>query len=372
MSSISAHPLADTRTHSPPTDAYAALPSAQATELHLQPSAQQSAATEGSAAAPARAGGNVGAEPSTRVSNSTAHGSPNPTPTQAAAKSAPSQAAAPHSDAAPNTNAAGSSASSMTQTDLSGAAGSGAGPATPTLLTISQLDEVTRSLIVSMMSISRPEEGHLPLTPKKWHDLYDRATKLFEQGELYKAWPMHCRLVWEGMQTFGFTHPNTLAAVCRVSDNLYHRRQYDEHVSHWLLPRIAERWGYAHFNTRVIAAQAATALVMMPDLRQPVGFLQTVTDIVRQLPDGLGWGSTAATPVPDADAFNRHVVLQHRADQLVTQSLRPPQLCICTNTQREGELGVRVQTSVVDNYVTFVCFVSCCIPSCPCGNCECC
>ncbi len=126
-------------------------------------------------------------------------------------------------------------------------------------------------------------------------------------------------------------------------------------VAEVLLPWVAERVGLDNPDTRVVAEQAASALVMMEDLRQPAGFLQMVTDIVGQLPGGLGWSGTAvAAPVLDVDAFNRHVALQHRAEQLADESRDPLQLCICTSAQLYSFLSPAV----------FLPIYSC--------NCECC
>lgn len=51
----------------------------------------------------------------------------------------------------------------------------------------------------------------------------------------------------------------------------------------------------------------------LDDHREYPMFIRVVTELVQQLPGGLGWGNAVVAPVPDEEAFNRHVVLEQRS-----------------------------------------------------------
>ncbi len=143
--------------------------------------------------------------------------------------------------------------------------------------------------------------------------LQQRLDRLIADGEVFAAVQLQSQLAIWMLFSKGPDHPDVVIAVHTLTQLQQQQDGMDAHTYIWLLPRAAAQWGVGHPDTRQLVQQAACRLCLLPDVRGFPEFAQTVTDIAQQLPGGLGWGSTVVAPVPDEEAFNRHVVMQAKA-----------------------------------------------------------
>lgn len=148
-----------------------------------------------------------------------------------------------------------------------------------------------------------------------------RIGDLLQQGEVYKAFPLQCQEALVCLYAHGSEHPASLAAVYAVYQNLFQRQLhlFAPDCAVWLLPRAAAQWGIGHADTRRLAQQAALCLCHLPDPRDEPQLLQIATELVQQLPGGIGWGAVASTPLADEDAYCRNAVMMTQASKALNE-----------------------------------------------------
>lgn len=144
-------------------------------------------------------------------------------------------------------------------------------------------------------------------------ELSSDIEELEEDGETFEAEPLLCRLAYYQLQMRGPDHPTTIQTVFRLTQNINQQGGNDIDYLTWLLPRFTALHGLNHPDTRKLVEQAALHLCQTEDDREHPEFSKIVTELVGQLPGGLGWGNTMSTPITDEAAFNRHVVMEQRA-----------------------------------------------------------
>ncbi len=165
-----------------------------------------------------------------------------------------------------------------------------------------------------------------PPDSARLQQLHNRAMQLYDKGHIYEAYPLLCLAAFTACFEWGPEHAGTLQAVLAVTDITHHQANPREWLYTWLLPRAVSVWGWGHPDTQRLVRQAGMFLTSSPDAREHTSFTQTVTELAQQLPGGLGWGSTVVAPLPDEDAYNRHVVMQARAQAMLQQDPRPDKL----------------------------------------------
>lgn len=143
---------------------------------------------------------------------------------------------------------------------------------------------------------------------------------LEEGGRLYEAAPWQCQIAMYCVWVLGPDHTDTLQAVYRTLENAHQRFEPCAALTEWLLPRAARQWGLGHPHTRQLVEWAAQVLHESADIREHPTLTQTARNIAAHLPGGLGWGTASLAPVPDEEAFNKHVVLQERAKGLMFEA----------------------------------------------------
>ncbi len=178
-------------------------------------------------------------------------------------------------------------------------------------------DPITQTLIAQL---TRDSSGK---TPEEWQQQQRRLDGYLQQGELYKACRLLSGVALHALTALGADSAEafgTVGELVRVMDQI---GWYNTAVAHWLLPRAVAQWGVEHTTTQQILQQAVGALCSADDLRPHPGFLQLVTDIALQVPRELGIGLTVA-PVPDEEAYNRHLHLHSRARNLRNVAAEQP------------------------------------------------
>ncbi len=180
-----------------------------------------------------------------------------------------------------------------------------------------QSDLTTAALVAGLLR----ELGRTPSMISDVHDirsLTDSVWQLYESSEYHQAFPGLCRLALHHLQVSGPECPTLLALVIAVLLISYKRNNVQPAVFTWVLPRAAAQWGQRSGVTRELVQWAAMFLCHCSDPRQHTELTRIVTQLAQQLPGGLGWGSTVVAPVPDADAYSRHAVMQQKAMQMLT------------------------------------------------------
>ncbi len=151
--------------------------------------------------------------------------------------------------------------------------------------------------------------------------LQAKARALQAQGQDYAAFSVQCALAYSSIVAFGPDDTEALQDVLSVVDSLQQQEApLHLHVYYeWLLPRAVQHWGIGGPRTRQLVQRAAMLLTLLTDARQHTALSNTVTELAQQMPGGLGWGSTVVAPVPDEEAYNRHVFMLSQAHRLVRE-----------------------------------------------------
>ncbi len=170
----------------------------------------------------------------------------------------------------------------------------------------------------------------------KWdlHRVQGKAQKLMGKGEHREAHPWLCLAAIRAMHELGCDEAATVAAVWEVAKNMQQRGISAVRVYTWLLPRAVRVWGIHHPNIRQMVHQSAVlSLWQAGEPGHNIAYTQVVTEVAQQLPGGPGWGSTVVAPVPDMEAYDRHVMLQEQARAMETRTDRATQLATQMLTQ---------------------------------------
>ncbi len=162
---------------------------------------------------------------------------------------------------------------------------------------------------------SSPPQGAGPKSAKSAAEMQAKLDGLLQEGSLHQAYPLLCQMALYRLDTQGAEDPATLRAIYNllVQFNMYTASCPE--LLEYLLPRAAKQWGIGHADTRKLTVLGAQFLCTSPDPRRHVNLTRTVSNIVRALPGGLGWGAASTAPVPDEDAYNRHAVMMEQALQ---------------------------------------------------------
>lgn len=189
------------------------------------------------------------------------------------------------------------------------------------------LDAATQVLLDEHIRYLMPKRNYLStMTPETGPQLQRQLSELQQQGRVYDAYAVLIELSTFMIFRYGPDHPDTFDAVHQVVDNMYQRGKTFPEADIWLLQRLPQHWGYNSPKARQLVQRAAVCLTKFPDPAPHRAFARAVTHAVLQLPGGLGWGiaevpTHAGVPyeagVPDVEAYNRHVVMETQAGQLV-------------------------------------------------------
>ncbi len=160
-----------------------------------------------------------------------------------------------------------------------------------------------------------------PKTPGEFTDVQGHIERLLGEGEVFQALPFQSLMaVWHLFHE-GPEDPVFMKALHEVVSNVNQRGHARPLFYEHLLPLAVKHWGIESPETKRLVQQAAMHVYKLGDPRKYPNFTGTVQEIAQQLPDGFGWGSTVVAPVPDEDAFNRHAVMQRKAENLVSKQL---------------------------------------------------
>ncbi len=160
---------------------------------------------------------------------------------------------------------------------------------------------------------------------RRWQmtpNLQSRIDRLEADGDDYQAYPYLCERAFVILAAYGPEHEYMRRAVHECIENQYQCNCTPVALYQWLLPRAAVHWG-PDWRTRTFVQRAAYELCEQRDPREHTEFNKLVTVLAQHLPGGLGWGSTVVAPVPDEEGYNRHAVMQAKADDLIQQMQYP-------------------------------------------------
>ncbi len=146
-----------------------------------------------------------------------------------------------------------------------------------------------------------------------------KARQYTNAGEYYKALPLWCDLAGLACISAGKENKLTVEAAYQVILTCAEKGEAFDAGIKWVLPRVVAVKGIGHPMRRSLIEHAALALCESPDPRLHTELTRMVTELAQQLPGGLGWGSTVVAPVPDEEAYHRHVMLQNRPTALLAE-----------------------------------------------------
>ncbi len=160
-----------------------------------------------------------------------------------------------------------------------------------------------------------------PQTPQAAAELQGQIDTLLQAGCLYEALPWQCQLAIYLLRSAdkGPEHPDTLHVIYDIMSTLYAQNRCSQVVVMyaWLLPSVAKQLGLGHPITRQLTVWGALALYDSEEAHTVPHLARVVYNVARHLPGGLGWGTAAVAPMPDEQAYHRHVVLQGQGEQVL-------------------------------------------------------
>ncbi len=162
------------------------------------------------------------------------------------------------------------------------------------------------------MHVRHHRRGTRPLA-----QLDSKAKQLTDAGELYKAYPIWCEVAHCACTQQGANSPAAVTAMQQVVHIGAQQGTCMPGYVVWLLGRADGRLDDPAMQRLV--RRAALSLATCENPRNHTWFTGKVIELVQQLPGGLGWGSTVVAPVPDEEAYARHVFMQRRAFAMVPQ-----------------------------------------------------
>ncbi len=156
-----------------------------------------------------------------------------------------------------------------------------------------------------------------PQTAEAAAELQAQIDQLLDEGRIYEARPWQFQIAMYCFCVLGAEHPDTVQAVHALIISMHHKGEQQFQMLEWGLPRMCKQWGLGHPDTRKLACWGVEWLCECSDMRfLTPAYVRQVTNVVKALPGGLGWGAAVVAPVPDEEAFNKMVVLQARASCL--------------------------------------------------------
>ncbi len=184
---------------------------------------------------------------------------------------------------------------------------------------LDSVDQKTKRVLQLLIQYGHQVKHLYPKTHEDFADIQARIQRLLGEGEVFQALPLQSMMAFMRFLHWGPEHPTALAALHDVVSNLNQRGHAQPLFFEYLLPLAVKHWGIESPETKRLVQQAAVHVYKLGDPRQHPYFTRTVQDIAQRLPDGLGWGKVEVGPVPDEEAFNRHAVMQRKAEDLVSK-----------------------------------------------------
>ncbi len=158
-----------------------------------------------------------------------------------------------------------------------------------------------------------------PNTHEEYASLKKKIERLLADGQHFQALPMQSLAVYACFVCWGPDSTQALTALYDVVLNLHQRGHAQPLFYEYILPLAIKEWGVNNPDTRKLVHQAATHAYKLGDPRQHPHFTRIVLESAQQLPGGLGWGKVELGAVPDVDAYNRHCVMQRKAEELMSK-----------------------------------------------------
>ncbi len=158
-----------------------------------------------------------------------------------------------------------------------------------------------------------------PRNPTEAAALQSQVDELMKRGQWLEAQPWQCQLVAYCYADLGPNAPETLRAIYALVCLRYQMGHTENFLYSYLLPRAARRWGLDHPDTRQAVVQAAHYLCESEKPAAHPLWTQMVTNVATHLVGGLGWGSTVVAPVPDEAAYNKHAMVQYKAEGMIQE-----------------------------------------------------